>query len=241
MKKSLLWVALATLMNAHVHADASVQQPAQGALTPPAVQQPNNVQNQPADPTGIAPVQQTSAQPTTPAQKVQPLGGAADVVIDCDYKIPSTDTTVDSSVVLSWAQKATTQAFDFDVANLDAKMSNLQHCFTEQGWMSFNAALQKSGNLDAIKNQKLNVSSQVDGPAQIIEAKDNQWKISLPVQVVYQNDKEKVTQALDIKLSIARKPSGDLGIAQIIATPRVAAANAPAAQSTVVGAPPVTR
>ena len=99
-------------------------------------------------------------------------------------------------------------------------MQKLQSCFTDQGWTGFNSALQKSGNLDAIKTQKLTVSSQVDGQPQVTEAKDNQWKITLPLQVVYQNDKEKVTQLLNVNLTVGRKITGDLGIVQIIASPR---------------------
>ena len=60
----------------------------------------------------------------------------------------------------------------------------------------------------------------MNGAAQVTENKDNQWKITLPLQVVYQNDKEKVTQLLQVDLTVGRKPSGDLGITQMIATPR---------------------
>ena len=41
----------------------------------------------------------------------------------------------------------------------------------------------------------------------------------MPLQVVYQNDKEKVSQSLTIDLTVNRKINGDLGITQIIATP----------------------
>jgi len=39
------------------------------------------------------------------------------------------------------------------------------------------------------------------------------------LQVVYQNDKEKLTQKLNVDLLIGRKMSGDLGIMQMIAIP----------------------
>ncbi len=41
-----------------------------------------------------------------------------------------------------------------------------------------------------------------------------------PLQVVYQNDKEKLTQLLTVDVLIGRKISGDLGIMQMIAAPR---------------------
>lgn len=121
---------------------------------------------------------------------------------------------------MKWAAKAVTQAFDFNPTNLDSQLQKLQLCFTEQGWTGFNTALQKSGNLEAIKSQKLTVSSQVMGQIVVTEAKDNQWKINLPLQVVYQNDKEKVTQLLSVDVTVGRKITGDLGITQMIAAPR---------------------
>lgn len=99
-------------------------------------------------------------------------------------------------------------------------MQKLQPCFTEQGWTGFSAALQKSGNIEAIKSQKLNVTSQIDGQTLITDTKDNQWKITLPIAVVYQNDKEKVSQLLSVDLTVSRKTNGDLGITQMIAAPR---------------------
>lgn len=58
------------------------------------------------------------------------------------------------------------------------------------------------------------------GQAVVTEAKENQWKLNLPLQVVYQNDKEKVTQLLSIDVTVGRKITGDLGIVQMIAAPR---------------------
>jgi hypothetical protein len=142
------------------------------------------------------------------------------VVMNCEYKIPTDMKVIDKSLVLSWSQKATVQAFEFDPTTIDSQMEKLKSCFTEQGWACFNAALQKSGNIEAIKSQKLTVSSQVDGQATVTDAQNNQWKLSLPLQVVYQNDKEKVTQLLNVNLTVGRKITGDFGITQMIATPR---------------------
>ncbi|HAU0921030.1 TPA: type IV secretion protein IcmL [Legionella pneumophila] len=171
----------------------------------------NNQQNQPAQ-------QQTTQQPAqqqVPSQQTAP-------VINCDYKISAETKAIEQSLVLTWSEKAVIQSFDFDPATVDAQLQKLQACFTDQGWLSFNSALQKSGNLDAIKSQKLHVSSQIDGQPQVTEAIENQWKIIIPLQVVYQNDKEKVTQLLNVNVTVGRKITGDLGINQMIAVPRTA-------------------
>ncbi|WP_078061533.1 DotI/IcmL family type IV secretion protein [Legionella saoudiensis] len=193
MKKTILWSALATLMSTQVYA---------ADPTPPATPTPG-----PTTP------------PTTPAAQVAPAP-APTAVIDCNYKIPAQLKTVEQSVVLAWSEKAVIQSFSFDPNTLDAQMQKLQTCFTEQGWTGFSTALKKSGNLEAIKSQSLTVSSHVDGQGFITDAKDNQWKVTLPLVVVYQNEKEKVSQLLSVDLTVNRKPTGDLGITQMIATPR---------------------
>ncbi|HHL3493059.1 TPA: DotI/IcmL family type IV secretion protein [Legionella pneumophila] len=261
MKKTVLWGALFTLITTQANSEATQQaissqnsastgtnvvsestnqanQPVQSSGQQPTQNnqqnQPtqsgeqqsnantqNNQQNQPAQ-------QQTTQQPAqqqVPSQQTAP-------VINCDYKISAETKTIDQSLVLTWTEKAIIQSFDFDPATVDAQLQKLQTCFTDQGWLSFNSALQKSGNLDAIKSQKLHVSSQIDGQPQVTEAIENQWKITIPLQVVYQNDKEKVTQLLNVNVTIGRKITGDLGINQMIAMPRSATNTPPTNSST---------
>lgn len=172
----------------------------------------------------------TVTQPTP--QEVQTGVVKTTEPLDCNYRIAPSVTTVDQALVLRWAEKATVQSFDFDYNTMDSQLAALKLCYTDLGWQGFNDALQKSGNLNAIKSQQLMVSSMISGPGQITEVKENQWKISLPVQVVYQNNKEKLTQPLTVNLVVGRKVSGDLGIMQMIAMPRNV--NAPATSPQVM-------
>ena len=142
--------------------------------------------------------------------------------INCEYKIPIEITKIDEALVLSWAEYAATQSFDFNSVLIDNQLQKLQACYTENGWIQFKTALTKSGNLEVIRTQDLAVSSQLDGLCELIESKDYQWKINIPLKVVYQNDKERVTHFLSIYLTIVRKITGELGIRQMIATPRSA-------------------
>lgn len=227
MKKTMLWGALFTSICTQVQAEVT-QQPtpslnpaaasAPATPTTPVTQEPVVIQTNPnALPTATQPTNQQ------PAQQIPTIQLKTAPVINCDYKISAETKTIDQSLVLTWSEKAVTQAFDFDPVNIDSQVLKLKACFTDQGWTGFNTALVKSGNVEAIKTQKLTVSSEIDGQAQVTEAKDNQWKITLPLHVVYQNDKEKVTQLLSINLTISRKMTGELGIVQMIATPRVVA------------------
>lgn len=186
----------------------------------------------------------TTAQPVAVPAATAPQNGAA--VIDCNYKIDAKTKTIDATLVQTWAEKATLQTFNLDAKNLDEQMNNLKSCFTEQGWSGFNAALEQSGNLKAIKAQQLSVSSQIDGPIHADEIKDNLWKFTLPVQVIYQNDKEKVTQLLSVNITISRKATG-LGITQMVAAPRTTTtaataigASSPSKDSNAAAAPTIT-
>lgn len=141
-------------------------------------------------------------------------------VVDCNYHIGPETTKIDQALVLQWAQKAIQQTFSLDPDTMDTQLENLKACYTEQGWKSYIDAFKKSGNLDAIKSQKLNVSSLIDGQPLLTTLKDNQWKVIIPLDVVYQNAQEKISQTLTINLIISRKVSGDLGIIQVVAAPR---------------------
>jgi Type-IV b secretion system, inner-membrane complex component len=220
MKKTILCATLLALMGTQVHADLT--QPVTPAATPGA----------------MAP--SMSPPPTEALPSIQPAPPAtATAVINCDYKIPPQTKVIDQSLILSWSQQAVIQAFSFSPDTLDVQMQKLQACFTDQGWSGFSSALQKSGNLDSIKSQKLNVSSQMDGTAFVTEATDSQWKVTVPLTVTYQNDKEKVNQLLSVNLVVTRKPTGDLGITQMIATPRGSVTTQNPVQPTAAATPPV--
>lgn len=188
----------------------------------------------------VQPAAPAATAPTTPSAVPTPQPPQT---IDCQYRIPAETTNIEQSLISTWAKKAAVQSFEFNPATIDEELGVLKACYTEQGWQGFNDALQKSGNINAIKTQHLTVNSQVDGELTITPTKDNQWKVTVPMQVVYQNDKEKLTQLLSVELLIGRKISGDLGIMQMIATPRPTVAQQPqpveAAPAGNVTPPPV--
>ncbi len=204
MNKKLLCTALSSLLCFTVHAD-NLEQPATLIATPtPAAQAPQEPMTQ-SLPTTTSSI--PSALPALP-------------VINCDYAIPATTTVIDQSILSAWAESAAKQAFDFKPDIMTAQMEKLKSCFTDQGWQGYYDALVKSGNLEAIKTNGLTVSSQMEGEVKITSVTDNQWKITLPMKVVYQNEKDNFKQDLSVDLLIGRKPSGNLGIMQVIASPR---------------------
>lgn len=140
--------------------------------------------------------------------------------IDCTYQFSKDVTTIDAGVIETWAKHAAIKLFTFNNAELTKQLDALKLCFTDQGWQGFNAAFQKSGNLDAIKSRQLTVSATLKGDLSIQVNKDNQWKVSVPMDVVYQNKDNKIDQSLTVSLLITRKSTGGLGILQVIAVPQ---------------------
>ena len=226
MNKTLLSTALLSILCSASHADNTTA-PANAITAPqtePTTLTAPTTAPTPPTPTLMAkPPTPTTTPATTPATTPSTIPAPQpEAVIDCKYRVPADKTSVEQSLVTTWAKQATVQSFDFNPATIDDELGDLKPCYTDQGWKGFNDALQKSGNIDAIKSQHLTVSSQTDGDITINAVKDNQWKVTVPLQVVYQNDKEKLTQLLNVDLIIGRKISGDLGIMQMIATPRQA-------------------
>lgn len=138
--------------------------------------------------------------------------------INCEYKIPVTETNIDSALLLNWAEHAAIQSFEFDATSLDNQLQKLESCYTKNGWMEFTSALKNSGNLEAIRTLNLIMNSAIDGKAQLISFEGNQWIINLPIKVAYHNNQSKVTQLLDVSLTIGRKKTGELGIIHMVAT-----------------------
>lgn len=138
--------------------------------------------------------------------------------IDCNYRIPAEVTHIDKSILLNWAEKAALQSFNFNAATIETELFKLQSCYTESGWTEFKTALDKSGNIEAIKAFHITMNSRLNGKIELIETQDNQWEIKLPLMVNWQSDKEEMTQLLTVDLTVGRKNNGDLGIMQIIAT-----------------------
>lgn len=210
MKKSMLACAL-LLAYATTYADDTQSTSTTNAASP-------------TTPT-TTPATSTSGSNTTPATSTTPAEAPPGETlpnpdtIDCNYHI-SAKSKVSNELVKIWTEKAVVQSFDYNSNNIDYKLQNLKTCFTDIGWVGYTTALDQSGNLAAIRAQKLNVSSQVDSPATVSVIKENQWKVKLPIEVVYQNQQDKITQLLNIEVIVARKVSGDLGIQQIIASPR---------------------
>lgn len=180
---------------------------------------------------------QLHAATTATEPSVNPVSSINPVeTINCTYQIPPQTTNIDLNILKQWAEYAASQSFHLSYQTLDQDINQLKHCFTEQGFTSFQNALETSGNMTAIKNQKLNVNGVKNGDLSVEVLKDGRWRVSVPLQVVYQNDQEKLTQELTVILLVERKPAGQFGIVQINAQTNNLKDNTPATSNPVTPA-----
>ncbi len=213
MKQTILCIGFGAFLCLSSHASESIPTPSSPTIPTPSPGPKLPTPDSPPKPDAavVQTVTPEAASTASPAQTPPSF--------DCSYHIPPETTKIEQSIVLQWAKKAAQQSFDLDYKNVEKQLTNLKACYTDQGWQGFNDALQKSGNLNAIKAQQLVVNSNITGEIKINEVKDNQWKVSLPMQVIYQNGQDKLDQVLTVNVVVGRKMSGDLGIMQLIATP----------------------
>lgn len=127
--------------------------------------------------------------------------------------------------VLSWSTKAITDAYTFDFVNYRAQLQESRDLFTAEGWKGFQNALNDSGNLRSVVENKF-VTTVVPRGAPVVVAEGYRngsyaWKIEVPIMVTYQSSERRTNQSLLVEAVIVRRselehPRG-IGIAQIIA------------------------
>ncbi len=187
--------------------------PEKSKITPVSstVQKNDPVTEKKSSEVAITPTQTNTPEPIVPT--------ANPIPVDCVYQLSST-ALISEKELAEWAQLAILKSFDYSFDTLETQLQKLKACYTEQGWLAFNDALRQSGNLATIKAQQLTVSCEIEGKLKVDPFKNNQWKITVPVKVVYQNTQEKLTQRLYVAMLVTKKSSSQLGVVQIIAEPK---------------------
>ena len=124
------------------------------------------------------------------------------------------------TLVKNFAEKSAIQSFTYDYKDNKAQFEQLEPCYTPSGWKSFQTALSKSGNLHAIKNEKLFVHATLDGNIEVLETEElgPRWKVLIPLKIRYENISHYFDQNLKVKLIIGINVK-KLGVEQIIASP----------------------
>ncbi len=141
--------------------------------------------------------------------------------------IPLTQPYVSQSKLLSWAAECVTAANTYDFVNYQKQFQNNALCFTKEGWEQFMTAVERSGTLETVRNQRLVASAVSQGAAVVtkegIRRGAYTWEIELPILVTYQGGqagRTMISQKLLVTLLVSRVPTFEnengVGIAQYV-------------------------
>jgi intracellular multiplication protein IcmL len=115
----------------------------------------------------------------------------------------------------------------YDFVNYRTQFQEHSACFTPEGWQQFMTAVERSGNLETVKNSRL-VASAVEQGAPIVTNQGLRkgvysWEIQFPILASYQGGqggRGTASQKLLVTLLVSRVPTSSykegVGIVQYI-------------------------
>lgn len=118
------------------------------------------------------------------------------------------------SVLLQWTTQTATSAYTYDFRHFKSQMELARQNFTPEGWASFDAALQASGNLAAVESKRMLVTSYQRGGAVVTnEGLDPAtgryfWNVEFPMEIVYEGSgTSRYEQRLIAQIVVVRVPT----------------------------------
>jgi hypothetical protein len=142
------------------------------------------------------------------------------IQVTCSSLIPASPSENRRKFVKKWSAYVAKQAFALNYSTVEFDIQQIKDCFSDEGWTNFKSALDHSGNIPMIKTNLLTSTVQIIDPIAIQHIKDeSRWEIDVPMQIVYQNEKKKMTQMISVHLNIAELSSRRLSILQIMGNP----------------------
>ena len=144
--------------------------------------------------------------------------------VNCQQTFPDV-TKITPDILIEWSSFAAKSAYQFDFENQALQFDLLKSCFTNNGWKSFEEALEQSNNLQVIKSEKLSVSAIVKNDVKVNPVQPNIWKVQVPMTVEYDNAtrhmKQEIVAELLIETQATTNGQQQLGITQFVAKPNV--------------------
>ena len=123
------------------------------------------------------------------------------------------------SQVTNFSVDAITRSLSLDFANFRQELADAEAFFTESGWQAFLAELQRSGNLDLIRNRRMISSAVANGAVVLRKGVDGSgtytWQVEMPLTITYQSSSESQVQELTMLVEVKRVPTwtSDSGVA----------------------------
>lgn len=140
--------------------------------------------------------------------------------IRCTSTVPDYSEKAKMKFIKDWATYVAQNSFNLSHDDLDNHLKQLQFCYSSSGWNQFNQALHKSGNLNLINQHQLKANTDVIGPIEINHhPKYSSWTAMVPMRVVYQNQTQRISQEMNVHLTINQQTDNHLAVIQIVGRP----------------------
>jgi intracellular multiplication protein IcmL len=132
---------------------------------------------------------------------------------------------VDSLPVVSeWVLRSTVGAYSYDFANYKSQLGEAEANFTSGGWLGFEDSLKKSGDLQAVVDNKYVVSAVATGAPSLVNSGDvggiYKWQFQIPMTLTYESAAQSSSKTVVATVTVDRVPETDnprgLGIESII-------------------------
>jgi intracellular multiplication protein IcmL len=123
--------------------------------------------------------------------------------------VPLNQPNLTDQALLRWASEAVVSVYSYNFINFREVLQNSEKYFTSAGWRSFMDALNKSKNLDAVKENKLVVSAMISA-APIVTRKGISgrgyytWIVQVPVLVHFESADQHNDQSYVVQVEIRR-------------------------------------
>jgi len=140
--------------------------------------------------------------------------------------IPLSQANLSRPALLSWAAQAASETMTFGFHDYRRRLQESSRHFTRRGWNSFTKALQDSGMIETI-NDNRQVITAIPRTAPTILAEGlmpngvYRWEVEMPMQITYELGSTRRSDAMNIRLVIVRMPklesANGVGIEQWIA------------------------
>lgn len=126
--------------------------------------------------------------------------------------VPMNEPYLAPNQVTSFAVEAVTRSFTLDFANYRTDLQDASRFYVQpEGWNLFLDALQQSGNLDLVKNKRMNATAVAQSATITKEgvAEDGRyhWYVQLPLRVTYESASEVANQNMVVTAEVVRVPT----------------------------------
>lgn len=142
---------------------------------------------------------------------------------------PLNEPIVSNAALFVWASRAVTTAYTYNFASYREQFMRASDAFTDEGWINFIKAIERSNNLPAVAARRLTVTATVRAAPVLVEPPKLErgvltWVMEIPLSVTYQSGTERTAENLSARTTVVRRrtiqsPDGSgLGISQLIVT-----------------------